>query len=284
MIVRAAAYLEIVFSYLLVIDDIADKSPTRRGGPTAHILMSHYHEHQKLQGNGDHFGVSQAINAALNALHEALAGIGSLPGSDSLKLKAITSLNRLLSVTCAGQMNDMHLQAVGQASEQEVVAMMEAKTAHYTFVSPVNFGMHLAGADMKDHPWLQQYCLSQGLSFQINDDIIGMFGDPDKTGKSSTDDLAEGKITLLVARTQQVAPPADVEVLRSLLGKNHINDAELKMAQTIMSDCGALRYVQDKAAHYKQQSLKQLDNAPPQLQAGCDFLRQLALVLDARQT
>ncbi len=275
---RGARLIEMIHAYLLVVDDIADEASTRRGDVAAHKMLEAYHVEQNRIGDSAHFGEMQAMNAALAAQHIVMQELAELPAPDSVKLEAIRELNITLTRTLAGQITDISFETLSDVQEHEVITMMSQKTAHYSFVNPLQIGVILAGGDWSQQKWLEKWALSIGLSFQLQDDILGVFGDNKKTGKSNLDDLAEGKRTLLVVRALTHANETQKKQLLTILGKRGIGEAELEVARAIFKDTGALDYVQTLSKNYAKAAIEALDG---QLEAS--FLEELSHALTNRQ-
>ncbi len=250
MIVSAARAVEMIHAYLLIIDDINDRSETRRGGPTAHKLLADYHKKQHYNDDEHHFGESIAMNAALVGNHAAQMELANLIVDPNLLLNAISVLNYGLITTAHGQFNDIFNEVDVDVSEQDVKNVLEWKTAHYTFLNPLTFGMVLAGADCKSTDAVRDYALNAGLAFQISDDVLGTFGAEFESGKSPLDDIREGKRTLLSVYALGHAAEADKNLLSQMLGKSDLTQAEFKRCKEILTDTGALNYAQKEAKKY----------------------------------
>lgn len=118
-----------------------------------------------------------------------------------------------------------------------VLAMLEQKTAVYSFECPLTAGAVLAGADLESVQALARFGRLVGVAFQITDDILGVFGDPAMTGKSTTSDLRSGKLTVLTAH----AATTDAwTVLSARLGDPGLDDDEADVLRAALLDCGAL--------------------------------------------
>lgn len=277
--IHAARALEMIHAYLLVVDDVADQATARRGGPSAHTLLASCHETENWFGDAQQFGQMQAINAGLAAQHLVMQEVAELASADSTKLDALRELSAILFKTVAGQIADLNHQAMRDVSESEILTMMTQKTAYYSFVSPLEFGIILAGKDWSDYAWLEQWAENIGLSFQIRDDCLGVFGDEKATGKSNSDDLREGKMTLLVARALAHGDEQQKADLLQLLGKKDLSTAELEQAQTIIEDTGALAYARTLGAGFAEKAVASLDKAPPEHKVNAVFLKELSLNL-----
>jgi len=129
--------------------------------------------------------------------------------------------------------------------------MYENKTAKYTFEGPLHLGATLAGAGDDFCNQLSEYAIPLGIAFQIRDDILGVFGDEKKTGKSAQSDIVEGKKTFMVNYAYKNATREQKQVLDSSLGNKNISASEIKKFRDVIIDTGAL----DKMEKYMQQLL-----------------------------
>lgn len=284
LIGHVARLVEMTHAYLLVVDDIADGASTRRSGSSAHKLLEAYHQEQSWFGDTAHFGMSQAMNAAIAALHIIMQELSELPVGDSIKLEAMREFNETLVATVAGQIADINNQSIREVKESEVLHMMQLKTANYSFVSPLEIGIIMAGKDFSDYEWLQNWATNIGLAFQIKDDILGMFGKDEITGKSNLDDLREGKVTLLMVRALGHAHQSQKTSLLTVLGKAEPNKEDLESAQSILEATGALAYCQELAQNYGQKAVSSLEAAPSQMKDHVAFLVELSRSIVVRQS
>lgn len=285
MIIEAARAVEMIHAYILVIDDINDRSSIRRGGPTAHIKVADYHNKQSWADEGLHFGESIAMNAALVGNHSAQMILANLNVDAGLRLKAISTINHGIVVTAHGQFNDMFNEVTGDVTVGEVMNVMEWKTAHYTFLNPLTFGMVLAGAECSMTDAIRDYSIHAGKAFQISDDILGTFGVEFESGKSPLDDIREGKRTVLTIYALENACKADKNFLISMLGNHKLTPSQFNRCKDILLDTGALEYAQnmaqelvDKANISLAQHTKMYDKS------GINFLTGLAEYLSERKS
>lgn len=282
--IRAARAIEMIHAYLLIVDDIADRSQTRRGGLAAHELLKEYHQKQKLHGNDEHFGSSQAMHAALFGAHKAMEEVALLPMKNEQKVEMFKHLNNTLGTTIAGQISDIYNEAVREVSEEDVRQVLTWKTAYYSFVNPLQFGILLAGKDMKDFAWLKDYALHIGLAFQITDDILGIFADESESGKSTLDDLREGKVTLLVANTLKKANEKAKKQFLASFGKDNINREEQQEIKAIMQSSEALKDTKETAENEAAKAIFALSEAPEDLHDYVRFLDGVALYITTRSS
>lgn len=277
MILQAARALEMIQAYILIIDDIQDRSLVRRGGPSAHVLLADYHRRHELSGDANHFGLALALNAALGGAHAAQMILANLPASEENRLKVISIVNRTMLVTAHGQTNDILSEFVPGADENVVERVLEWKTAHYSFLNPLHVGMVLAGAGCQDTDAITDYAVHTGKAFQITDDIIGMFGDEQEIGKSQMDDIKEGKRTVLTIHALNHAPYRDKKFLLKQLGNAQLTRTDFERCKEIVMNSGSLDYAKQRAEQEVVIALKALDAEQDRWsESGVQSLRGLA--------
>lgn len=276
-ILPIARAMEILQVYLLIADDIYDRSATRRGGPTAHIMMRDLHAGHHWHGDAAHFGESIASCVTLIANNIAMEEIALAPLSDRAKVAILRIANKALRITDHGQINDIFNEAVGSVDTSQVERTLTWKTAYYSFIGPLQMGAIAADVPESGTQCLYDYGLHMGLSFQVADDILGTFGVEAESGKSTMDDLREGKITVLVSHALQKASPEEQSELHSYLGKPDLTQKEYERCKEIITKTSALDYAHDMAVHHGEMAVAALQSAPAQWRAGqLDFLRSLA--------
>lgn len=258
----AARVIELVQAYLLIMDDIADNSMMRRGDLAVHAQLAKNHEDQGLKGDSIHYGLSQATNAAMLAIHRAMSELVALPAPDAAKIRATELLNQDISITIVGQINDIYNEvALKHIKPEEIINTLTWKTAYYTFVSPLELGACLAGADGLNSR-LHDYALKAGAAFQINDDILGTFGDSFEVGKSADDDIREGKATLLASHARKHASSEQLVMLDGVLGQPGATSADCDRVRAAFIETGARQYAEEIAATYANDAQAALGNEP----------------------
>lgn len=260
MILQAARAVELIHAYLLVVDDINDRSPIRRGGLPAHLLLADYYRSKDLGIDDLHFGESIAYHASLVGCHTAIGMVAELEVDPELRLRALSALNKSLVVTGFGQANDVFNEVSGsEVDERAVNSVMEWKTAHYTFLSPLQLGIILAGGSDEQIDSLKNFAVNAGVAFQITDDNLGIFGTEFESGKSPLDDIREGKRTLLTIYALEHATDTDKNFLMQMLGNNALTQLEFQRVKDILQNSGALAYARDKAAKHVNKAKKALE-------------------------
>ena len=286
MILQAARAIEMVHAYILIIDDIQDRSMIRRGGPTAHVMLADYHRKQHLSDDPDHFGIAIALNAANAGMHAANMILANLTVDENLRLKAVSIVNRTMLVTAHGQTTDIANEMVASVSDKDVDKVMEWKTANYSVLNPLHVGMVLAGADCNATDAITDYAMHTGRAFQITDDVLGIFGSEFESGKSPLDDIKEGKRTLLTVYALDHAKRSDKNFLIQMLGNHKLNQTEFARCKDILIECGALEYAREEASKHVDLAIKSLVEKSNSYwsKEGIQFLRGLAEYLLTRQS
>ncbi len=280
---EAAQAIEMLHAYILMVDDIQDRSEVRRGGPSAHVRLADYHKANKLEQDSDHFGISLAMNGFLFGSHKAINVLANLKVDPELRLKLIELVNNNFVITLHGQSLDIFSEVTSSTTEDHVDAVLLHKTAHYTFMNPLHVGALLAGASKSDIDILREYSLHAGRIFQITDDIISSFSPQDESGKSPMGDMIEGKRTLLVVKALELASEADSNYLKSILGKRDLAEEEFQRALNIISQSGALDYAKQQVSMSAEKALKVLEGAPDSWQKDqLAFLQDLVTQLTTR--
>lgn len=281
MILTAARAVEMIHAYLLIMDDIQDRSVLRRGEPTAHVALAKFHKQKNYSGDADHFGVAIALNAMGIGNHLAHKLLAELDTAAERKLSVITLLEEAIVLTAHGQTLDIENEMSGEASVADVGMVMEYKTAHYTILNPLQIGMTLAGANKKQIQALSGYALHVGRAFQIKDDITGVFGTAEELGKSPLDDIREGKQTLLTVHALESASAEDKPFLLRQLGNKKLTASHFETCKDIITRSGALAFAK-KLLHTELASARtSLKNYEDTYKTGdLSFLRGLIDLLD----
>jgi geranylgeranyl diphosphate synthase type I len=269
-IVSAAASLELFHAAALVHDDIIDSSDVRRGRPAAHRAFEGLHRQHEWDGNAAEFGTATAIllgDLLLGWADELFEeGLAQLENRDAAQA-ARSEFFRMRSEVTVGQYLDV-LEEHSWRSRPDSEALPRAhrvivyKSAKYSVEAPLAIGGSLAGGSLAQLAGLREFGLPLGVAFQLRDDMLGVFGDPEVTGKPSGDDLREGKRTVLIGLARQKMPPTAVRVLDELLGDPALDDAQVRMLQSTVRDSGAAEQVERIIAHNVRVAREALAEAP----------------------
>ncbi|EKD57444.1 MAG: hypothetical protein ACD_57C00297G0004 [uncultured bacterium] len=234
----ALAY-ELLHSFLLIHDDIIDESSTRRGRTTIH------RRYEKKTSR--HYGMSQAIVLGDIACFEALDLVNCSSFTDSQKVACFAKIISTIIETGYGEGLDVEY-SNRWTNFNNIRQMTELKTAKYTFVGPLTVGAILGKANKSQIDALSKLGLLIGLAFQIQDDILGVFGKEKVVGKSVLGDLREGKNTLLIHKTKEMLSGKKREELARIWGKKNAGNRDLKRVQKLIINSGALFWAENEKA------------------------------------
>jgi len=280
-LVAASACLEMLQACALIHDDVMDSSDTRRGQPAVHRRFAALHRANGWRGDPESFGLSAAV---------LLGDLCLIWGDQMLDESGLdpAALNRARPVhddlrgeLMAGQYLDLLEQAVGGGSVASALRVARFKSAKYTIERPLHLGAALAGAPDATLAAYRAYGLPLGEAFQLRDDVLGVFGDPARTGKPAGDDLREGKRTVLVAAALERASSAQAAVVRRHLGDPHLDSDGVAALRAVLADTGALAEVERLVAARTSAALAALEGAPVEPEAR-GVLRELAVAATSR--
>lgn len=271
-IFKPAAAFEIFQTSILAHDDIIDLSPLRRGSPTVY---------QALGAN--HYAISQTICLGDIGYFLAVRMIAKSDFPAERKNEALSLFAQAMLETALGQMLDVELPYRQElAEESDALTVFRLKTARYTVSGPLSLGAILGGADGRLLSRIDEFGENLGVAFQIQDDILGVFGDEKTVGKSVTSDIEEGKNTLLIIHALEKAVQEQKEVLNKYYGKGKIGEEELSRIRQVFLETGALDYSKQKAAQLVGEAkavIERMEIAEDKKQ----MLRQMADFLVERQ-
>jgi geranylgeranyl diphosphate synthase type I len=181
----------------------------------------------------------------------------------------------------AGQYLDVHTQVTGDTSLHRASTVARYKSAKYTVERPLLIGAAIADAPTEIQAAYTGYGLPVGEAFQLRDDVLGVFGDPIRTGKPAGDDLREGKRTYLVAAAFDACDAATADQLRQGLGDPDLDQAGVERLREIIVRTGALARTEQRIAHLTDAGLAALRRVD--LAAAADeMLTDLALAATRR--
>ncbi len=251
---RFAAGLELLHTFLLIHDDVADQAELRRGGTALHRMLAPGRAGEDLAVVvGDHL-FARSLEAMLAS---------GLPGAP----RVVQYYLGVCRHTAAGQYLDLDL---GRAPLSEVtlfqtLRVAHLKTARYGFCAPLVCGAMLGGASPQLVEALERVGRHVGLAYQLRDDLIGLFGDSQVAGKASDGDFTQGKRTFPVLAALARANPeqrAELEALWALPAEQK-DEAALARARALVRECGgqaACERMVDRASRAGLRALQSLSN------------------------
>jgi geranylgeranyl diphosphate synthase type I len=240
--VPGAVALELVHNFSLVHDDVIDGDRERRHRPTVWAL----------------YGVGSAVVGGDALLTLAVDVLLEAPSPHNVR--ATKRLTRATAEMIDGQVDDMAFEARPTVSVDECVAM-EAKKTGALLACAASIGASLAGADDAVVEALAAYGLNLGLSFQAIDDLLGIWGAPEVTGKPVGNDLRQRKKSLPVAIALSSGRPGADE-LAQIVGNGEMTDERVVRAAQLVERCGGRDGTEALAQHYLDVALEALASEP----------------------
>ncbi|MGE2730389.1 bifunctional (2E,6E)-farnesyl/geranyl diphosphate synthase [Mycolicibacterium vaccae] len=277
---RLFSALELLQGCALVHDDLIDASATRRGLPTVHRIFATRHRDQNWHGSSEQFGLSAAI----------LLGDLSLVWADDIVATAVAGtdahprVQRVWSAIRTEVLGGQYLDIIAEARGTETVASAMTvniyKTASYTITRPLQLGAAAAADRPEILEAFHELGTSLGVAFQLRDDVLGVFGDPEVTGKPSGDDLRSGKRTVLLAEAVELAEKNDsaaADLLRTSIG-TPLTESQVVEVRAAIESVGALSAVEHRIERLTRKAIDILDSAPidARARAGLTDLARLA--------
>ncbi|HEX7586217.1 MAG TPA: polyprenyl synthetase family protein [Patescibacteria group bacterium] len=264
-IIRISISIELIHMFLLMHDDIIDQDDKRHGVTTIHKRYESLGKKFLKIRNPEHFGNSMAI-----IVGDMLGALGNRVIYESdfrpeLIVKALHKLQDIVSMTCIGETEDIYIENKGKATEKEIILMYENKTAKYTIEGPLHLGAILAGADDNFLKIFSEYAIPVGIAFQIQDDILGIFGNEEKMGKPVGSDVRQGKQTILVAKAYEKADFKQEKILDKTLGNRSLTLEELEEFKKVIMETGSLDYAKNLSLSLVAKGKKALESSSSQV-------------------
>jgi geranylgeranyl diphosphate synthase type I len=274
-VVAAGAALELLHAFALLHDDVMDGSTSRRGSPTVHVTLAARHAASGWAGESRRFGDGQAVLVGDLAFAYADLLLEGLP-------RALRAVWQELRVELTmGQYLDLAGAARRDRDPVRARRVARFKSGLYTVERPLHLGAALAGRLEELAATYSAYGGPVGEAFQLRDDLLGVFGDAEVTGKPVGDDLREGKPTLLLALASE-ACPVPARPLLDRVGCPDLDADEIDDLRTLFDTCGARRTVETAIERRVERALAVLDVATIAEDAR-DALRDLAFLAAWRE-
>lgn len=248
------ASIELIHTWLLIHDDFQDQDSMRRWLPTTH---KHYEQYARINGllwDHKHFGASIAINSGDIALTFGYQLLSQSWRDSHLLVSVLNTMFDGIIYTGFGQTLDVLLEHSQNVSESMIYDLHHSKTWVYTYLTPLLIWCQLAGTHIHNQPVLidklKTYAINCGIAFQLQDDVIGLFGDEAKTWKSAYSDIKEGKKTLLILKTLELCSESEKETIRWLWWNHDLTLEQAECVRDIVKSSWALDYSYFKASEY----------------------------------
>lgn len=259
----AALALEVFHNFTLLHDDVMDRAEVRRGRPTVHVKWND----------------NTAILSGDQMLIEAYKLLSDVP-ADKLP-QVLKWFNEMATGICEGQQYDVDFEHMSQVSIEDYMQMIEKKTS-VLLAYAMKIGGYIAGATPVQQEALYQYGLHIGLAFQIQDDILDVYGDPKTFGKAIGGDICCNKKTLLLITALNTADPEDKAELLQWLMTTDRNEEKIVAVTALYNRLGVREACEAVMEQHTATALAQLDKLPQN--DATERLRQLAEQLATRKS
>lgn len=241
--VDAACAIELLHVALVIHDDVIDRDLVRRGEMN---ITGRFASEALLRGAGRReahaWGEASSLLAGDLMLTLAHSVLARLDVDESRRQAALDIFDEAVFESAAGEHHDAWLSLqLESATAEDVLTMVDRKTAVYSFQAPLTLAAVLAGAPSRVVDELTVIARRIGVIYQLRDDVLGVFGDEGETGKSTFGDLREGKETLLVSYARSDAAWATVA---PHFGDDEMSASEAESVRRVIEESGALLFVE----------------------------------------
>lgn len=254
---QVANAIELFHNFSLIHDDIMDKAPLRRGLPTVHT----------------NYGESTALLAGDVMLVAAYEYLNKIKTAHLHRI--IGLFNKTAKEVCEGQQLDMDFERRTGVTLEEYVKMITLKTS-VLLATSLQMGAVLGGAGVGNQQHLYEFGKNLGIAFQVQDDYLDCFGDPEKFGKQPGGDILSNKKTFLMIHTMSVATENQKAELQRLLSTD--SPGKINKVLQLFRDCKADLWAQSLKEKYFEAAMTHLEDIAV-LAARKDELKTLASYL-----
>jgi geranylgeranyl diphosphate synthase type II len=260
--IHAALSIELFHNFSLIHDDIMDNAPIRRGLPTVH---------EKWNSN-------IAILSGDVLLVKAYELISKQKNEHIPELFQL--FNKTAIEVCEGQQMDMDFENREDVTIEEYISMIRLKTS-VLLGCALEFGFIISDQSLENRRKLYDFGVNLGIAFQIQDDILDLYGDPEKVGKQVGGDVKSNKKTLLYLVAEKICNKLNKSSLDSI---KEIKDLDKKVQETsaFYSEIGVLEETNNYLNYYFESAMKSLEAI--EISSSKDHLLQMVSNLFNRQS
>lgn len=251
---------ELLHLAMLIHDDIIDRDYVRYGVDN---IAGGYKKNYESIVPDDAERLHYAHSAAILAGDLLISGAYHMTLEADIEPAMILEVQKLLSKSIfevvGGELIDTE-SSFREFGEIKAETIALYKTASYSFIGPLLIGALLAEASVEDQAYLRLFAENLGIAFQLRDDVIGVFGDEEQTGKSTTGDIREGKRTYMIEQFHQFANDQDRVLFEKYFGNQNISDDEARVVKDLLISSGALEGIEEAIARYEVKAHSALDS------------------------
>lgn len=240
-----AMSVEIFHNFTLLHDDIMDSAPLRRGKPTVHMQ----------------YNVNTGILSGDVMLIYAYDFLMKIK-DENISSKLIKIFNKMAIEVCEGQQYDMNFEIRNNVTINEYLKMIELKTA-VLLAAAFQMGALVGGASEAEAQHLYEFGRNVGMAFQIQDDILDTYGDPEKFGKKVGGDIVQNKKTYLVLKTYQLANSSQQADLQQLMNTITADEVQkIEAVKSIFNDLNIREEAEKTMTNYLNIAFQHIDDTP----------------------
>jgi geranylgeranyl diphosphate synthase, type II len=249
---NAALAIELFHNFTLIHDDIMDEAPLRRGKETVHTKWN------------SNVGILSGDVLFVKAF-ERLADNDTRYLPDLLEV-----FNRTATEVCEGQQLDMDFEKMENVSVEQYIEMIRLKTS-VLLGAALEMGAIIADASAEDKRLVYSFGVGVGIAFQLQDDILDLYADPDKFGKQVGGDILSNKKTFLLIKAQELASDEQQVRLNTIL--NHLQGQEkIQEARKLFDELGVKELAREKMEHYHKNAMQSLQKINVPTEAKQDLI------------
>lgn len=239
-IIKTSIFTTFITKYLAIHDDIIDLDNIKNGVPTVHVQNRKFNKSEKM-------GNDLAILAGDFMWSWAIDMILDSPFSEERKIEALKIVSKTNELTNVGQVMDLDfvMREFEKMKNDEVWDMYTNKAAIYCYALPLSAGAVLGGLQPRFVTNLDRYARLVGAASQLRDDLEGVFGKEEVTGKSNIVDLRMGVKSLLVVKAYELSDQKHRAMLKSYIGKSNLTQKEADIVRNIITNAGARSYCEE---------------------------------------
>ncbi len=239
---RPAVAIELFHNFTLLHDDIMDKADMRRGRPTVH---------KKWGENTAIISGDVMVVLSFDLISSAKPDI--LP-------RLLSVFNRTAVEVCEGQQMDMNFETISRVDENSYLEMIKLKTS-VLIAASMEIGAIAAGASTKDSGLMYESGLNLGLAFQLQDDVMDLYGDQDKFGKKPGGDILMNKKTILLIKAFETADEKTANKITDIMEKEQDPETKISEIKNIFDQLDVKEAADRMTNDYFQEALRKLNGA-----------------------
>lgn len=259
-VIPAAAAQELLHQAMLMHDDIIDRDTIRYNiKNVSGQYVDTYGDLLADSAEVRHFADSTAILAGDLLISEAHLQLASIDADRDLLRKAQELLNQAIFHVAGGELLDTEA-TFEQEGIIDPITIAEQKTASYSFIGPLMIGAVLGGASEQQQILIRQIGTAVGIAYQLRDDLMGVFGDEEVTGKSADGDIREGKRTLLIDEFYKRASEADKQTFGTIFKNAQASHEQINEVRILLESTGAKQAIEASIEKYRYETLQNLEN------------------------